>query len=68
MDRNTRAVDGDLFEVGTAMTIQLSVQVGEQTALEQRVIGKVNTADDVAGLELDIVSDEAIGKKKEDIP
>lgn len=47
-----RTVDGDLLEVGTAVTGQLGVQVGEQTALQQGVIGEVNARNDVAGLEL----------------
>lgn len=53
VDRHTGLVDGQLLKVGTSVTVQLGVQVGEQTALEQRVIGEVDTTDDMAGLELD---------------
>lgn len=47
-----RTVDGDLLEVGTAVTGQLSVEVGEETALQQGVVGEVNARNDVTGLEL----------------
>lgn len=52
MDRHTGLVNGQLLKVGTSVTVQLGVQVGEETALEQRVIGEIDTTDDVAGLEL----------------
>lgn len=52
VDGLARTVDGDLLEVGTAVTGQLGVQVGEQTALQQGVIGEVNARNDVTGLEL----------------
>lgn len=45
-------VDGQLFEVGAAVAVQLGVEVGEETALQQRVLGEIDSADDVAGLEL----------------
>jgi hypothetical protein len=45
-------VDGELLEVGTAVAVELSVEVGEETALEKRVLGEVDAADDVARLEL----------------
>lgn len=45
-------VDGELLEVGAAVTVELGVEVGEETALEEGVIGEVDTADDVARLEL----------------
>lgn len=57
VDGHTGLVDGDLLEVGAAVTVQLGVEVGEETALEQRVVCEVDTADHVAGLELLNVSD-----------
>lgn len=52
MDWDARLVNGQLFEVGAAVAVQLGVEVREETALQQRVFGKVDSADDVAGLEL----------------
>lgn len=52
VDRHTGLVNGQLLKVGTSVTVQLGVQVGEQTALEQRVIGEVDTTDEMTGLEL----------------
>lgn len=52
MDGDTGPVDGDLLEVGPAVTVQLGVQIREETALKERVVGEVDAADDVAGLEL----------------
>lgn len=45
-------VDGELLEVGAAVTVELGVEVGEETALQEGVLGEVDTADDVARLEL----------------
>lgn len=56
VDGNARLVNGELFKVGATVTVQLSVQVGEQTALQKRVFGEVNTADNVTRLELFAVS------------
>ena len=52
VDRDTRTIDWDLFKVGTTVAIQLSVEVGEQTTLEKRILGKVDTTNNVARLEL----------------
>lgn len=49
---DARLVDRELLEVGTVVTVQLRVKVRENAALQKRVIGEVNTTDDVAGLEL----------------
>lgn len=60
MERNTRPVDGDLLEVGPAVSVQLRVQVREETSLQQGIIGEIDATDDVARLELtDTVSDFA---------
>jgi hypothetical protein len=56
MDRNNGPVDGKLFKVWTAVSVELGVEVGEDAALEQRVFCKVNTSHDVAWLELLLVS------------
>lgn len=46
-----RSVDGDLHEIGRVHTVQLCVQVTEQTALKQRIVGKANTANNVTRVE-----------------
>lgn len=51
-DGNTRAVDGQLFEVGAAVAIDLGVEVGEDTSLKERIVCKVDTSDNVTRLEL----------------
>ena len=53
MNWNTRAVDGQLFEVGAVVTVELGIEVGEDTALEERVICEVDAAHDVTRLELE---------------
>jgi hypothetical protein len=35
-----------VLEVGTTVAVELSVEVGEETALEEGVLGEVNAADD----------------------
>lgn len=50
--RDARLVDGKLLEVGATVTVQLRVEVREDAALQERVIREVDTANDVAGLEL----------------
>lgn len=52
VDGNDRSVDRELLEVGAAMTVKLSVEIGEDATLQQRVFGKVDAADNVARLEL----------------
>lgn len=52
VDGHNRSIDGELFEVGTAMTVQLSIEVGEDPTLQQGVLGEVDTTHDMAGLEL----------------
>ena len=52
MNRNARLVDGELLEVGSTMTIELGIEIGEQTALEERIICEIDTADNVTRLEL----------------
>lgn len=45
-------VDWELLKVGISMAVELRIEVREDTALQQRVFAKVNTADNVTGLEL----------------
>ncbi|KAH0356788.1 hypothetical protein KCU81_g455, partial [Aureobasidium melanogenum] len=52
VDRNARAVDGKLFEVDS-LSVDLSVQVGEQTTLKQRIFTEVYASHDVSWLETD---------------
>lgn len=49
---DARLVDGQLLEVGAAVTVQLRVKVRVDAALQERVVGEINTTNDVAGLEL----------------
>ena len=51
VDWRAGAVDRELLEVGTTVAVQLSVEVREETALEEGVLGEVDAADDVARLE-----------------
>lgn len=52
VDWNTGTVNGELFEVRSAVAVELCVEVGEESALEERILGEVDAADDMAGLEL----------------
>jgi hypothetical protein len=47
-----RAVDGKLLEVGAIIPVQLSVEIGEDSALKKGIFGKVDSADQMARLEL----------------
>jgi hypothetical protein len=50
MPRDAWLVDGNLLKVGPSVTVYLSVKVGKQAALKERVVGEVDATDDVAGL------------------
>ena len=52
VDGDSRTVDGDLLEVGAAMTVELGVKIRIDTALQQRIVGKVHPTYDVARLVL----------------
>jgi hypothetical protein len=52
VDRRQRAVDGELLKVGTAVTVDLGIEVRKDTSLQQRIFSKVNAANNVARLEL----------------
>ena len=54
MDGDHRPVDGQLLEVRPTMSVQLGVEVGEDPALQQRILGEVDPPDDMAWLELHI--------------
>jgi hypothetical protein len=52
MDRGARLIDGQLLEVGIAMAVDLGIEIGEDASLEKRIIAEVDTANDMARLEL----------------
>jgi hypothetical protein len=62
------AVDGQLFKVGAAVPVELSVQVGEETTLEEGILGKVDTSDNVARLELGLLADVEEYRGAADVP
>lgn len=63
VDLCARAVDGKLLEVGPTVTVELGVEVGEESTLQQRILAEVNAADDVARLEHDLLSlGEVVGR------
>lgn len=45
-------VDGKLLKVGTAMTIELRVEVREYSALKERVVAEVDPTNNMSRLEL----------------
>ena len=45
-----RAIDRNLVKIGTAETNQLGIRVGEQAALQQRIVGEVDARNDVPGV------------------
>lgn len=49
---SNRTIDWDLLKVRAAMSIYLRIEVGEDATLKQRVFCEVDTAYDVAWLEL----------------
>jgi hypothetical protein len=51
VDRRVRPVDRDLGEVGPAEPRQLGVEVGEEPPGQQRIVGDVDPADEMAGVE-----------------
>lgn len=50
-----RHVDGELLEVGPAVPVQLCIEVRKQAPLKQRILGEVDAAHNVAGLEHDLL-------------
>lgn len=52
MDWSMRAVDWKLLKIWPTMTVQLSIQIGKDTALKKRVVGEVNASDNMARLKL----------------
>lgn len=49
-------VDGQLFKVGSAVAVDLSIEVRKDTALQKRIFCEVDASDDVSRLELRRVS------------
>lgn len=54
VDGGDGAVDGELLKVGALVAVELGVEVAVKTTLQQRILGEVDTTDDVAGLEGDL--------------
>src|SRR5690606_35774364 len=54
---------GDFVEIGPAEALKLRVGVGEQTALHQRVIGKVDAGNNVGDVKGDLLGfgEEVVG-------
>jgi hypothetical protein len=52
VDWNDWSVDWKLFEVGSTVTIELGIKVGEDATLEEWVFRKIDASYDVAWLEL----------------
>lgn len=52
VNRGPWHIDGQLFKVGATMTIELGIEIGEQSSLEKRIFGKINTSDNMTRLEL----------------
>lgn len=49
---STWPVDGKLLKVGIAVPVQLSVEIREDTTLQQRILGEVDASDNVSRLKL----------------
>lgn len=56
VDRGDRPIDWKLLEVGASVTVELCIEVREDTALQQRIIREINAANNVTWLELFSVS------------
>lgn len=52
VDGNDRAVNGQLLKVGPSVTVDLGIEVREESTLKQRILREVDTTNDVPGLEL----------------
>lgn len=52
VDRNDGPVNWKLFKVWTTMTVNLSIEVREYTALKEGIVAKVDTANNMSRLEL----------------
>ena len=52
VERYDGTVNRQLLEIGAAVAIELSIKVGEDSALKQRVVGKVNATHDMPWLKL----------------
>jgi hypothetical protein len=52
VDWNDGTVDWELLKIWAAIPIQLSIEIGEDSSLKQRILGEINSANDMTGLEL----------------
>lgn len=55
VDARDRAVDGELLKVRAPVAVELGVEVAVETTLQQGILGKVDAANNVAGLEGDLL-------------
>jgi hypothetical protein len=49
---DTRLVDGELFKVGSTVTVDLRVQVGENAALQKGIVSEVDATNNMSHLKL----------------
>ena len=55
VERTPRRIDRQMSEVWTAKPLQLGVEVREVPSLKQRIVGEVDTRNDIAGMECDLL-------------
>jgi len=61
--RGHRSVDGDLAEVGPTESGELSVEIGEQPGVQQRIVDHVDAGHQMAGVEGDLLGlGEVVGR------
>jgi hypothetical protein len=52
VDWNDGTVDWELLKIWSAIPIQLSIEIGEDSSLKKRILGEINSANDMTRLEL----------------
>lgn len=63
VDGRDGTVDGELLEVGTLVTVELGIEIAVETTLQQGILCEVDTTDNVAGLEGDLLGlGEVVGR------
>lgn len=55
MEWHPRTVDGELLKIGASIPVQLRVEIGEEPSLQKGIFGEVDSAHDMAGLELQLL-------------
>ena len=56
VNRRDRTVDRNLVKVWSTQTNQLRIGIREQTTLQQRIVGEIDSRHDVAGVKSDLLS------------